>query len=251
MTNRITEALRGSLSLQSGHLEISAGIMRKLSVLLVFAVMAFLVVGAQAQQDDLWAGYSDFNTNNELQINGTAYPNTDSGWFNDSGIHHAGNHDYIAGYCGPSDCIGHASFTHGYFSFNLTSLSGSASTASFTVNNYTIQYYSSTLFLIGTSLMPSDVDSNQNWNDIGKYNALNMGPIIGSISLSPSDSNNFATITLNSDGLAWLDSHAGQGAVIGTEWVVVPEPGSLMFLGSGVLGLAGVARRRLLGKGTN
>ena len=30
----------------------------------------------------------------------------------------------------------------------------------------------------------------------------------------------------------------------------IPEPGSLLLVGSGVLGLAGVARRRFLGKGT-
>ncbi len=217
--------------------------MRKLSIVLALAIVAFLVVGAQAQNDSFWGGASGFNASNALTINGNNYANTDSGWFRDNGEHDGGNTNYLTGYCAPNDCGGYN--FHGYFSFNLANFGGGANAASFTVDNYLIQYDSGTVFLYGTSLMPSDVDSNQNWMDIGKYNALNQGPIIGSISLGPGDSNNFATITLNSDGLAWLDSHAGSGAVIGTEWTAVPEPGSLMLLGTALLGGIGMLRRKL------
>jgi len=217
--------------------------MRKLVIVLALAVAVFLVVGAQAQQDSFWGGASGFDGNNHLTINGNTFANTDSGWFMDNGEHDAGNTNYLTGYCAPNDCGGFN--FHGYFSFNLANFAGGANSATFTVNNYLIQFDPGTLYLFGTSLAPSDVDSNQSWFDIGKYNALNQGPIIGTISLGPGDSGTYATINLNADGLSWLDSHAGSGAVIGTEWSQVPEPGTLLLLGTSLLGGIGVLRRKL------
>jgi hypothetical protein len=80
--------------------------------------------------------------------------------------------------------------------------------------------------------------------DVGKYNALVSGPLIGTISLSPSDSYNSASITLNAEGLAWLNAHAGEGAVIGGEWAV-PEPGTLILLVTGLIGGGEMLRRKL------
>ena len=62
---------------------------------------------------------------------------------------------------------------------------------------------------------------------------------------SMSDSNMLATITPNPDGTAWVDSHAGQGAVIGTEWQAVPEPGTAVLLGSELIGGVDMLRRKL------
>jgi len=219
--------------------------MRKLSFLLALAVVAFVVVGAQAQDDSFWGGASGFNGSNQLTINGNTFANIDSGWFQDTGLHEAGNTNYITGYCGPNDCGGFN--YHGYFSFDLGAFGGNATSATFTVNNALIQFDAGTLLLYGTSLAPSDVDSSQNWMDVGKYLALNQGPLIGSIALTPADSGNYATITLDADGLAWLDAHAGQGAVIGTAWDQgIPEPGSLLMFATGLLGGIGVLRRKLL-----
>jgi hypothetical protein len=219
--------------------------MRKLSILLTLAIVTVLAIGAQAQISEIWGGGSAFNGQNRLTIDTNKFANTDSGWFDDQGRHFAGNQNYGTGYCSPSNCV-YGGYYRGYFSFDLTGFQGKANTATFTVNNYEIGFDPGTLTLFGTSLMPSDVDSSKDWNDIGKYNALNMGPVIGTITLYPAQSNQFSTITLSSDGLAWLSSHAGQGAVIGTEWQAVPEPNSAMLLGSGLIGALGVLRSRFL-----
>ena len=78
------------------------------------------------------------------------------------------------------------------------------------------------------------------------YNRLTAGPLIGFINLTPGMSYADATITLDRQGLQWLKNHEGGGAVIGGEFQPIPEPGTLVLLGSGALGLAGLLRRKLM-----
>jgi hypothetical protein len=218
---------------------------RKLSVLLILAALTFLAIGAQAQGVyELWGGNSQFDPVNRLQIDHVLYNNIDSGWFRDDGTHFAGNQSYQTGYC-ERDCDVFYQY-HGYFSFDLSSFAGNANVASLRVNNFDIGVEPGTLALYGTGLLPSDVDSQQNWNDVDKYRELNGGPLIGYVRLTPDDSDKYSFITLNANGVQWLDSHAGRGAVIGTGWEVTPEPGSLLLLATGFIGGLGMLRRKLL-----
>lgn len=221
-----------------------AGAMRK-SLWIAVAVGAALVASPAlaVTMNSFFAGSSIFDAGNMLVTDDGNYVNTDSGWFRNDGVHNGGNTDYITGFCAPDDCGGY--YYHSFFSFDLGSLSAVTS-ASFTVNSYAIQFVPGTFLLYGTDLAPADVDSAQDWNDTGKFDSLILGPLVGSLSVTPADSSMYVSVTFNQDGLDWLNSHAGGTAVLGGDFQAIPEPVSmtLMLLGMGMLGVGRTIRRR-------
>jgi hypothetical protein len=213
--------------------------MRKFVACAVVVFLALVSVNASAEYYAF--GFSGFTSSNNLNINGTPYYNIDSGWINSNGLHQAGNTNY---YSGEFDCGG-TGICRNFFSFDLSGLSGSITSASFTVFTYAIST-PGVYDIYGTNLDPSDVNSANGYTSQPFYNRLTAGPMIGTIMFTPGMSNADATLTLNHQGLMWLKRHEGEGAVVGGQFNPIPEPGTLMLLGSGVLGLAGVLRRKMM-----
>jgi len=199
--------------------------------------LSFAALDAGAQ--NFAFGGSAFTSTNNITIDGTPFYNTDSGWINSDGFHAGGNTNY---YSGKFDCGG-TDTCRNYFSFDLTDLSSSAVSASFNLLTFGISV-PGTYYLYGTGLAPSEVDSGTGFTSVAKWEALASGPVIGSIFLTPGDTDTIVSVDLNASGLAWLDDHADSDAVLGGSFIAaVPEPETYAMLLAG-LGLLGFAARR-------
>jgi PEP-CTERM motif len=213
--------------------------MRRHFVLLAITIVAVWSISASAE--NFAFGFSSFTSTNNLNIDGSPYYNIDSGWINSNGVHQASNTNYYSGFF---DCGG-TGICKNFFSFDLTLLNTrTVNSATFTVFSYGISV-PGTYLIFGTNLDPSDVNSANGYTSVPFYNRLTAGPLIGLISLTPGMSYTDVTITLDHQGLMWLKNHEGGGAVVGGEFQPIPEPGTLVLLGTGVLGLAGILRRKL------
>jgi hypothetical protein len=212
--------------------------MHKPLALVGLLALILFSAGASAQTSCAFCD-SSFTSTNNLTINGTAYDNVDSGWIDANGNHTGGNTNYATG-------VDSGVPVSDYFSFELANLAGTVTSASLNVDAYDLTA-NGPYAIYATTLTPDEVNSGNSFNSVAYYDALTSGQEIGTIDLVTADDNSTVTIDLNAAGLAWLQANEGDGIVVGGVYnqAVTPEPSSLLLLGSGIVGLAVMIRRKI------
>jgi hypothetical protein len=192
--------------------------------------------------------------------------NTSSGYYDSTGYHGNGNSNYYSGDAddGPNSNVQ----LNDYFTFDLSGVSGTIVSATFNVFSSLVTG-SGTYSIYTTSLTPAGVGGGCG-GCVATYNDLTSGSLIGSISVTPADTGEILMIDFNTAGLAWLTANEGTGIVLGgsepqppnsydavfsgsgftpgnnlTITTAVPEPTSVLLLGSAVLAAVMVTRRKL------
>jgi len=190
----------------------------------------------------------------ELQTNSGNTVSTLTGWYDITGMHGAGNPDYIVGLCGSGDsCNGGNDVFNNFFVFNVPAgTSTSATISAYLPNpgNGLSAFYcncTSLTYQLWDVTTPVGQVMASNSGRVDIYNDLGSGTFFGSAVVTSGDQGTQILINLDAAGLASLNASAGGlwavgGSIYGAQ---SPEPGTLVMFGSGILGLAGILRRKI------
>jgi hypothetical protein len=213
----------------------------------VIAATSFAALPAQAYI----FGFSSFDSGNVLTLNGsTVVANSTSGWFDSNGGHSATNTNYIA-------AAYNGLFYNDFFAFDVSGVTGPVTTASFTVNSYTVDPSYDAVYPIPYSLHDVSTSvailTSDNSGNVAAFNDLASGSYYGGRYYTVANSYTYETITLTAAAIADINAAIlGSGSfVLGGSTnplsVPAPEPMSLTLLG---VGLGGLAASRLRNRST-
>lgn len=210
-----------------------------------FAIVGFSIsISAHAELYIFGISY-DMGTNfmNITTSSGKYHvPATDSGWWSNVAGHEETSMNYYVSKC----CEGE--IFNNFFTFNLSGISGTITSASLDLYNYDIKGSSLEyrLFDITSPLHAVHSDGESN-NPI--YLDLMTGITYGSHIYNELDSYNYSSILFNADGIQALNNAIGEefgvgGTLIGGIETPVPEPETyaMLLVGLGLISI--IARRR-------
>lgn len=197
-------------------------------------------------------GGSDFDGSNGLNIRTNSgdffVPISDSGWWDNLFFHDNSNKNYIAGTC-PTECSSPISWNN-YFTFDLSDISGTVTSASLNLYTYAIKGSSVGYQLFDITSPLSEVHASGTNANI--YNDLMTGVSYGSFIYNLSDRFQLRSILLNADGISALNSAIGgefgiggtvTGGIEGPPPIPEPEIYAMWLTGLGLLGFLGYRRR--------
>lgn len=199
--------------------------------------------------------FSDFTGSNGLNIttNSGDYfvPIFDSGWWTSS-IHDVQNKNYFAGTCAPSCSITSTANHNNYFTFDLTDINSTITSASLNLFTYTVAGSSVDYQLFDVTSPLSEVHASG--TNAAVYNDLMTGVSYGSFIYNTSDRDQFRSILLNADGVSALNNAIGgefgiggtvTGGIPAPDIPPIPEPETyaMWLAGLGLLGFLGYRRK--------
>ncbi|MBP6366262.1 MAG: PEP-CTERM sorting domain-containing protein [Nitrosomonas sp.] len=197
-------------------------------------------------------GFSDFNSSNGLNITTSSgdffVPTSNSGWWNSDFYHDERNLNYTTGHT-----ISSKIDYNNYFTFDLSDISGTITSASLNLYTYSVAGSSIDYQLFDVTSPLSEVHATG--TNAAVYNDLMTGVSYGSFIYNASDSNEFHSILLNTDGISALNSAIGGefgigGAITGgiegppsPPPIPEPETYAMWLAGLGLLGFFGYRRK--------